>query len=90
MPIKKEKLRLAAITILVKDRQKHSADVNRILTENGHLIMARLGVNVQRHCVSNCTAMIVVAVEGTARNIAKITKQLNGLYGIAAKASVFA
>ena len=88
MPIKKEKLRLATITILVKDRQKHSADVNRILTENGHLIMARLGVNVQRHCVSNCTAMIVVAIEGTAKDIGKITKQLNGLYGIAAKASI--
>lgn len=88
MPTKKEKFHLATITILVKDRQKHSADVNRILTENGHLIMARLGVNVQRHCVSNCTAMIVVAVEALAKDVAKITKQLNGLYGITAKASI--
>ena len=76
------------MTILVKDRQKHSADVNRILTENGHLIMARLGVNVQRHCIENCTAMIVVAVEATVKEIAKITKELDGLYGIEAKASV--
>ena len=88
MATRKEKLHLATITILVKDRQKHSADVNRILTENGHLIMARLGVNVQRHCVENCTAMIMVAVEATAKDMAKITKQLNGLYGIVAKASV--
>ena len=88
MPSKKEKMHLATITILVKDRQKHSADVNRILTENGHLIMARLGVNVQRHCIENCTAMIVVAVEATAKDVARIAKQLNGLYGIAAKASV--
>lgn len=88
MPAKKEKLHLATITILVKDRQTHSPEVNRILTENGHLIMARLGVNIQRRCVSNCTAMITVALEATAKDIAKITKDLNSLYGIAAKASV--
>jgi metal-responsive CopG/Arc/MetJ family transcriptional regulator len=88
MANKKEKMHLATITILVKDRQKHSVDVNRILTENGHFIIARLGVNVQRHCVSNCTAMIVVAVEASAKDVARITKQLNGLYGIVAKASV--
>lgn len=85
---KTKKLHLATITILVKDRQKHSADVNRILTENGHLIMARLGVNVQRQCVANCTAMITVAVEATAADVSKITKELNGLYGIVAKACV--
>lgn len=82
-------MRLATITILVKDRQKHSADVNRILTENGHFIMARLGVNVQRHCVESCTAMIVVAVEATAKDISQMTKKLDRLYGIMAKASVF-
>ncbi|MDI6777668.1 MAG: hypothetical protein QMD77_00595 [Patescibacteria group bacterium] len=88
MANKKEKLRLATITILVEDRQMHSPEVNRILTENGHLVMARLGVNVQRHCVSNCTAMITVALEATARDITKITKERNSLYGITAKACV--
>lgn len=88
MANKKEKMHLATITILVKDRQKHAADVNRILTENGHLIMARLGVNVQRRCVSNCTAMIAVAVEATAKDISQITKKLNRLYGIVAEACI--
>jgi hypothetical protein len=83
-------VRLATITILIKDRQKHSVDVNRILTQNGHLIMARLGVNVQRHCVSDCTAMIVVALEAAAKDISRMTKELNSLYGIVAKASVVA
>ena len=88
MPAKKEKLHLSTITILVKDRQTNAPEVNRILTENGHLIMARLGVNVQRHCIENCTALIVVAVEATAKDTAKITKELNGLYGIVAKACI--
>jgi hypothetical protein len=85
---KKTKLHLATITILVKDRQMHSAEVNKILTNNGHLILARLGVNVQRHCIENCTAMITVAIEATAGDIAKITKELDKLYGITAKACI--
>jgi len=88
MASKKEKLHLATITILVKDRQTNAPEVNRILTENGHLIMARLGVNVQRHCVESCTAMITVAVEAAAKDVTKITKELNELYGIMAKACI--
>jgi len=90
MPSKKQKLRLATITILVKDRQKNSLEVNRILTENGHLILARLGVNVQRHCIAHCTAMIMVALEASAKDVSRITKELNKLYGIAAKSLLLA
>jgi len=79
---------LATITILVKDRQMHSQDVQKILTENGHMIMARLGVNPQRQCISNCTGFIVVAVEGTAKQINDLTKKLDSLYGIVAKNTI--
>lgn len=85
MPAKKH---LATITILVKDRQTHAQEVQRILTENSHLIMARLGVNPQRQCVSNCTGFVVIAVEGTAREISVLTKKLDSLYGIVAKKCV--
>ena len=79
---------LGTITILVKDRQVHAKDVNQLLTDNGHIIMARLGVNVQKSCVEHCTGMITVAVEGTAKEIRDLTKQLDKLYGIVAKANV--
>ncbi|MCK4891715.1 MAG: hypothetical protein KAS78_03545 [Candidatus Pacebacteria bacterium] len=82
------KKHLATITILVKDRQTNSENVNKMLTENSHLIMSRMGVNVQRSCIENCTGMIAVAVEGTAKEINDLTKKLDGLYGIVAKASV--
>jgi putative iron-only hydrogenase system regulator len=91
MPIKtakNTKLHLATITILVKDRQMHAPEVNRILTENGHLILARLGVNVQRHCIEHCTAIITVALEASAKDINRITKELDQLYGITAKSLV--
>ncbi|MEA2097479.1 MAG: hypothetical protein U9P70_00125 [Patescibacteria group bacterium] len=82
------KKHLATITILVKDRQTSSENVNKMLTENSHLIMSRMGVNVQRSCVENCTGIIAVAVEGTAKEINDLTKKLDKLYGIVAKASV--
>lgn len=85
MPNKKH---LATITILIKDRQMNSKNVNEMLTENSHLIMSRLGVNVQRSCVENCTGLIAVAVEGTTKEINDLTKKLDKLYGIVAKANI--
>lgn len=82
------KKKLATITIVVEDRQTHAPDVNRILSEAGHIIIARLGVNVSRTCVSNCTGMITVAVEGTTKEIKDLTKRLDDLYGIVAKCSI--
>jgi len=82
------KKQLGTITILVKDRQQHSVDVNRILTENSRLILARLGVNVARTCVTGCTAMVTVAIEGTTKEINGLTEKLDSLYGIVAKANI--
>jgi len=85
MAIKKH---LGSITILIKDRQTHAKDVNQLLTDNGHLIMARLGVNVQKSCVEHCTGMIAVAVEASAKEINDLAEKLDKLYGITAKASI--
>ena len=85
MPDKKH---LATITILVKDRQTHAKDVQQILTDSGHLIMARLGVNARKSCVEHCTGLITVAVEGTVGEIRDLAGQLDRLYGIVAKTCV--
>ena len=82
------KQHIGTITIMVKDRQTHSQDVQMILTKNGHLILARLGVNVQPLCIEHCTGLITVAVKGTATEINKLTKELDELYGIVAKKCV--
>ncbi|MFC1678416.1 hypothetical protein ACFLZ9_01620 [Patescibacteria group bacterium] len=83
-----DKKHLGTITILVKDRQMHAKDVQQILTDNGHIIMARLGVNVQKSCVEHCTGLITVAVEGTAGEINDLTQKIDELYGIVAKAAI--
>jgi metal-responsive CopG/Arc/MetJ family transcriptional regulator len=79
------KKHLATITIMVTDRQSNAQEVQRILTENGYMIMARLGVNPQRQCIEHCTGFIAVAVEGTLKDIKGLTKKLDKLYGIVAK-----
>jgi putative iron-only hydrogenase system regulator len=92
MPTKKSpkpKLHIGTITIVVKDRQTHAPDVNTILSKHGHVIMARLGVNVQPLCIEHCTGLITVAVKGTAPEIRAITRDLDKLYGIEAKAAIF-
>lgn len=83
-----DKKHLATITILVKDRQTNVPAVNQLLTDNGHLIMSRLGVNVEPKCMENCTGMISVAIKGTAKEIKDLTKKLNSLYGIVAKFNI--
>ena len=84
-----EEKHLGTITILIKNRQTHAKDVQNILTDNGHMVMARLGVNVQKSCVENCTGLIAVAVEGTVKEINDLAKKLDDLYGIVAKPSIF-
>lgn len=82
------KKHLATITILVKDRQMNSGEVQKILTDNGHMIIARLGVNVQRTCVDHCTGLIVLTLEGTIKEIKDLDKKINKLYGIVSKKCV--
>ena len=84
----KNKTHLGTITILVKDRYSQAPDVNQILTKHGSLILARLGVNLQPHCIEHCTAMITVAVSGTMSNIRSLTKELDEIYGIVAKTNI--
>ncbi len=83
-----KKKHLGTITILIKDRQAHALDLQKVLTKHGKLILARLGVNVQRACIEHCTGLIVLAVEGEATDINKFTKELDDFYGVVAKKSL--
>lgn len=83
-----EKKHLATITILVKDRQSNVVRINELLTNNGHLIIARLGVNVEPKCIAHCTGMITLAVKGSKKEITELTKKLDKSYGIVAKTNI--
>ncbi|MEA2006583.1 MAG: hypothetical protein U9O20_00265 [Patescibacteria group bacterium] len=82
------KKHVGTITILIKDRHAQALDVNGILTNHGHIILARLGVNLQPHCIEHYTAMISVAIQGSIKQINNLTKELDEIYGIVAKSSI--
>lgn len=82
------KKNLGTITILVKNRHVNSPEVNRVLSEQGNLVMARLGVNITPLCLSGCTGLITLVVQGTAKEISGLAKKLNSLYGIVAKSLI--
>ena len=83
-----KKQHLAVISILVEDRQTNAAKMNQLLTDHGHLVLARLGVNVQPMCIEHCTGLLAIAVKGDLAEIKELTKKLNDLYGIVAKLNV--
>lgn len=83
-----DKKHLGTITILIKDRHAQAPDINQILTDHGHIILARLGINLQPRCIEHCMAMITLAVQGTAKEISALTEELDAIYGIVAKANL--
>ncbi len=79
---------IATISILTTDRQAVSSELNKILTEAGHLIMSRLGVNVQRNCFEHCLGLIILAVEGDGPKIAELEQRLKSLPHLSVKLNV--
>ena len=84
----KTKIHWATITILIKDRQTNVAALNKLLTEKGYLIRARLGVNIEPRCQAGCMGLITLVVEGTNKEISALTKEADSLYGIVAKSVI--
>lgn len=82
------KKQLGSITILLNEREKNSQKLNLLLTKNSHLIMARLGINIQPKCVSDCTGLITLNVQGSRKEIDDLAKQISGLKGTAVKTSM--
>jgi putative iron-only hydrogenase system regulator len=76
---------LGTISILIQDRHSKSAGVNELLTKQGHLIRARLGVNIEPKCSAGCLAVISLVVEGTKEEINGLTGKLNTLAGVKAQ-----
>jgi len=79
---------LATLSILVTDRQANVAKVNSLLTQNGHLIMSRLGVNPSTACLTHCLGIIILVLSGEKTAIQKLATDLGQLRGIKTKLSV--
>ena len=81
--------KLASITILTKNRQQNSPELNKILTEGGHLIMSRMGVNVQKTCTEHCPGMIILALKAKSEDIIGLFEKINRIDEVSAEMSMF-
>jgi metal-responsive CopG/Arc/MetJ family transcriptional regulator len=80
---------LVSISILSTNRQETSARLNQVLTDNGHLIMSRLGVNVQKNCTEHCPGMIVLVLKDESEKIKKFSEELEAISGLEVQCCFF-
>ena len=76
---------LGTISLLTTNRQASSQAMNKILSDYGHHIIARLGVHVDRHCADHCTGLVTLAVEATKEDIMVLVAKLNEIPEIRAQ-----
>jgi hypothetical protein len=76
--------KLGTISLFVKDRHNLAEPVNKILNAEGRLIMSRMGLNVEPKCISDCLAIITLAVCGSEEELDAFKVKLNELDGVTA------
>ncbi|MBS4012830.1 MAG: hypothetical protein KGZ97_03580 [Bacteroidetes bacterium] len=76
---------LGTISVLIKDRQANVNDLQNLLTEKGHFIRNRLGVNLEPTCLSHCLGFMVLVVEGNKQELEKLNQEISDLSGINSK-----
>lgn len=86
----KASIQLATLSILIKGREKISSLVNEVLSSNSRLVLARMGMNVQPKCVSNCLGVITIIIQGSLKEISDLSKKLNKISGVTAKLVILA
>ena len=76
--------RIGFVGILVEHREQNSAAVNRVLSEAGDLILARVGLPHRGRGV----AVITLVVEATTDEMGRLTGRLGALEGVAVKSAL--
>ncbi len=76
--------RLGFVGIIVEDREKHAASVNKVLSEYGDMIVARTGVPYKE---KNC-GVITLVVDATTDDIGSLTGKLGTIEGVSVKSAL--
>jgi len=76
--------RLGFVGIIIEDRNKSAAPVNKILSDFGETIIARVGLPYhEKHC-----NVITLIVDATTDEMGSLTGQLGKLEGISVKSAL--
>lgn len=84
-----DKIHLATISILIKNRSAKAPEVNDILTKHGEIIMSRLGLHLKEIGLANMTGLITVVAKAQKQQIIALTEDLDKIYGVVAKTNIF-
>jgi len=76
--------RLGFVGIIVESREQNAAAVNRVLSEHGDLIAARVGLpQRERGC-----SVITLVVDATTDELGRLTGKLGQLQGVSVKSAL--
>jgi len=64
--------------------------VQKILSVNSRLVMARMGVNIQPKCTSDCLGVITAVVQGQKNELDVLTKKINAIKSVNARLNILA
>jgi len=76
--------RLGFIGIIIEDRQKAAPQVNRILSDCGEMIVARMGLPYkEKHC-----SVITLIVDATTDELGVLTGKIGAIEGVSIKSAL--
>lgn len=78
------KKRLGFVGIIIEDRKKSAGEVNKILSEFGDLIVARMGVPYKEKHLS----VIALIVDATTDELGALTGRLGAMEGLSVKSAL--
>jgi riboflavin synthase len=70
--------------VAIEGRKSHAVDVQKILTENGCSINARLGLAQHHEGVCSSEGLVILQLTGNTEDIEKVKSELNGVDGVKA------
>lgn len=73
--------RLGFIGIIIENRTQYAAEVNDLLSQFGHIIIARTGVPYEKR---DCSAITLI-IDTTTDELGKLTGKLGRLAGVSVK-----
>jgi putative iron-only hydrogenase system regulator len=76
--------RIGFVGILIEHRETTSPDVNRVLSEHGDLILARVGLP----CRDRGVSVITLVVDATTDEIGGLTGKLGQIQGVSVKSGL--
>ena len=76
--------RLGFVGIIIENRQQAAAEVNRVLSDHGDLIVARLGLPYPRRGIH----IITLVVDATTDELGQLTGRLGRIEGVTVRSAL--